>query len=321
MTNNKVGRFFACFLPLLGFLAIQVAVAMAGGMVKGVSLVLKGVTDAKAMEEAMMATDYLLVITIVSQVVTFIVFLIFYIFIFKIRKPESPAKVFSAKSPILIMLLLASAEAIISILLMNAYNVFPKIMEEYAKLIEQSGLADMSVLSTIATLVLAPLGEELAFRGMTLNLAGKFTKKFWVANMIQAAMFGIAHMNIVQGVYAFTIGLIFGYIYKKYNSLYASILAHLTFNFTGTYLVVLFFGTEEEVPLLRMLIVFVVAATVFSLAFIAIKKDRKTFEREPMYMKRIHYREEMPVAYAAAGVPVNAPADNPTDTFNNNGQI
>ena len=139
--------------------------------------------------------------------------------------------------------------------------------------------------------------------------------------MIQAAMFGIAHMNILQGVYAFTIGLIFGYIYKKYNSLYASILAHLTFNFTGTYLVVLFFGTEEEVPLLRMLIVFVVAATVFSLASIAIKKDRKTFEREPMYMKRIHYREEMPVAYATAGVPVNAPTDNPTDTFNNNGQI
>ena len=66
---------------------------------------------------------------------------------------------------------------------------------------------------------------------------------------------------------------------------------------------------------------FVVKATGDS-GGVVVCKDKKTFEREPMYMKRIHFREEMPVAYAAIGVPVNAPVANPTDTFdNNNGQI
>ena len=318
---KKVGEFFACFLPLLGFLAIQVGVAMLGGIVKGVSLAMQGVTSADALEEALLGSDYLMKITIVSQLVCFIIFLIFYRVIFKIKKPEFPAKVFSATSPLLIIVLFVAVEAITSSILIKVSVLIPDLMQQYAEMIEKSGLADMTVLSTIATLVLAPLGEELAFRGMTLNLAGKFTKKFWIANIIQAAMFGIAHMNIVQGTYAFVLGLVLGFIYKKYNSLYATMIAHLAFNFSGTYLVGLLFGTEDDVPIIRWIVVLAAATVICAFAFVAVLRDKKTFEREPMYMKRIHFREEMPAAYAAAGVPVNTTPVNTTDTFNNNGQL
>jgi membrane protease YdiL (CAAX protease family) len=318
---KKVGEFFACFLPLLGFLAIQVGVAMIGTIVKGVSLAMQGVTSADALEEALLGSDYLMKITIVSQLVCFIIFLIFYRVIFKIKKPESPAKVFSATSPLLIIVLFVAVEAITSSILIKVSVLIPDLMQQYAEMIEKSGLADMTVLSTIATLVLAPLGEELAFRGMTLNLAGKFTKKFWIANIIQAAMFGIAHMNIVQGTYAFVLGLVLGFIYKKYNSLYATMIAHLAFNFSGTYLVGLLFGTEDDVPIIRWIVVLAAATVICAFAFVAVLRDKKTFEREPMYMKRIHFRKEMPAAYAAAGVPVNTTPVNTTDTFNNNGQL
>ncbi len=318
---KKVGEFFACFLPLLGFLAIQVGVAMIGGIVKGVSLAMQGVTSQDALEEALLGSDYLMEITIASQLVCFIIFLIFYRVIFKIKKPESPAKVFSATSPLLIIVLFVAVEAITSSILIKVSVLIPDLMQQYAEMIEKSGLADMTVLSTIATLVLAPLGEELAFRGMTLNLAGKFTKKFWIANIIQAAMFGIAHMNIVQGTYAFVLGLVLGFIYKKYNSLYATMIAHLAFNFSGTYLVGLLFGTEDDVPIIRWIVVLAAATVIGAFAFVAVLRDKKTFEREPMYMKRIHFREEMPAAYAAAGVPVNTTPVNTTDTFNNNGQL
>lgn len=318
---KKVGEFFACFLPLLGFLAIQVGVAMIGGIVKGVSLAMQGVTSQDALEEALLGSDYLMEITIASQLVCFIIFLIFYRVIFKIKKPESPAKVFSATSPLLIIILFVAVEAITSSILIKVSVLIPDLMQQYAEMIEKSGLADMTVLSTIATLVLAPLGEELAFRGMTLNLAGKFTKKFWIANIIQAAMFGIAHMNIVQGTYAFVLGLVLGFIYKKYNSLYATMIAHLAFNFSGTYLVGLLFGTEDDVPIIRWIVVLAAATVICAFAFVAVLRDKKTFEREPMYMKRIHFREEMPAAYAAAGVPVNTTPVNTTDTFNNNGQL
>lgn len=318
---KKVGEFFACFLPLLGFLAIQVGVAMIGGIVKGVSLAMQGVTSQDALEEALLGSDYLMEITIASQLVCFIIFLIFYRVIFKIKKPESPAKVFSATSPLLIIVLFVAVEAITSSILIKVSVLIPDLMQQYAEMIEKSGLADMTVLSTIATLVLAPLGEELAFRGMTLNLAGKFTKKFWIANIIQAAMFGIAHMNIVQGTYAFVLGLVLGFIYKKYNSLYATMIAHLAFNFSGTYLVGLLFGTEDDVPIIRWIVVLAAATVICAFAFVAVLRDKKTFEREPMYMKRIHFREEMPAAYATAGVPVNTTPVNTTDTFNNNGQL
>ena len=318
---KKVGEFFACFLPLLGFLAIQVGVAMIGGIVKGVSLAMQGVTSQDALEEALLGSDYLMEITIASQLVCFIIFLIFYRVIFKIKKPESPAKVFSATSPLLIIVLFVAVEAITSSILIKVSVLIPDLMQQYAEMIEKSGLADMTVLSTIATLVLAPLGEELAFRGMTLNLAGKFTKKFWIANIIQAAMFGIAHMNIVQGTYAFVLGLVLGFIYKKYNSLYATMIAHLAFNFSGTYLVGLLFGTEDDVPIIRWIVVLAAATVICAFAFVAVLRDKKTFEREPMYMKRIHFREEMPAAYAAAGVPGNTTPVNTTDTFNNNGQL
>lgn len=318
---KKVGEFFACFLPLLGFLAIQVGVAMLGTIVKTVSLAMQGVTSADALEEALLGSDYLMKITIASQLVCFIIFLIFYRVIFKIKKPESPAKVFSATSPLLIIVLFVAVEAITSSILIKVSVLIPDLMQQYAEMIEKSGLADMTVLSTIATLVLAPLGEELAFRGMTLNLAGKFTKKFWIANIIQAAMFGIAHMNIVQGTYAFVLGLVLGFIYKKYNSLYATMIAHLAFNFSGTYLVGLLFGTEDDVPIIRWIVVLAAATVICAFAFVAVLRDKKTFEREPMYMKRIHFREEMPAAYATAGVPVNTTPVNTTDTFNNNGQL
>ena len=298
---KKFGQLMACFLPLIGFLFIQVVVSIVGSVILTTKIMLtEGVTDPFEVSEMLLQSDVLMSITIASQVICFIVFLIFYITIFKIRKPENPVKVFGPASPFIVIFLFIGLEALISTLLIVMQGVLPDLMQEYAEMIEKSGLADMTVLSTIATLVMAPLGEELAFRGMTLNLAGRFTKKFWIANIIQALMFGIAHMNLVQGTYAFVLGLFLGFLYKKYNSLYATILAHLTFNFAGTYLVGPLFGESEEPEVVRVILIAAVAAVLVAGAIIALIKDKKTSEREPMYMQRIHFRpEKQPVpAYA-----------------------
>ena len=49
-------------------------------------------------------------------------------------------------------------------------------------------------------------------------------------------MFGIIHMNWIQGTYDFCLGLLLGFVNERYNSLYAAILLHALFNFCGTYL-------------------------------------------------------------------------------------
>lgn len=53
---------------------------------------------------------------------------------------------------------------------------------------------------------------------------------FWIANCIQALLFGIYHLNLIQGIYAFVIGLALGYLCQRYHSVIPGMLAHLVFN-------------------------------------------------------------------------------------------
>ena len=77
--------------------------------------------------------------------------------------------------------------------------------------------------------ILSPIFEEIFYRGIILN---KLRMGFGVfgAVMIQALLFGIGHMNLVQSIYAFPIGIILGYVVIWTGSLYSSIILHITIN-------------------------------------------------------------------------------------------
>ena len=53
---------------------------------------------------------------------------------------------------------------------------------------------------------------------------------FWLANIVQALIFAVLHMNITQGVYTFFMGLIFGWVAWRSGKLRYSILLHFTLN-------------------------------------------------------------------------------------------
>ena len=57
---------------------------------------------------------------------------------------------------------------------------------------------------------------------------------FAAANAIQAAGFGLFHMNPVQGAYAFLIGLALGYVARRCGSLLPAMALHAVFNLSGT---------------------------------------------------------------------------------------
>ena len=102
------------------------------------------------------------------------------------------------------------------------------------ELLESAGLSgDIPLLMMIYSVCLAPIGEELVFRGVTLRIARR-TFPFWIANIIQALLFGIFHMNPIQGCYTFILGLILGYICEKGGTIYHVILFHFLFNLWGT---------------------------------------------------------------------------------------
>lgn len=123
--------------------------------------------------------------------------------------------------------------AFISILTF-VYQLLPasEVMERYSELMEKI-MGGSAFLVLLVTVVAAPLTEEIMVRGVIYNDFKKATS-VRVALLIQALVFGLIHGNIVQGTYAFILGLILGSIYHRYKTIWASILLHFSFNLTST---------------------------------------------------------------------------------------
>ena len=80
----------------------------------------------------------------------------------------------------------------------------------------------------VAVGILAPLAEEIVFRGAILRmlLAMMSKKNHWVAIMISAALFGVVHGNVAQFVNALVIGLLLGWMFYRTKSIIPGILLH-----------------------------------------------------------------------------------------------
>ena len=70
--------------------------------------------------------------------------------------------------------------------------------------------------------ILAPITEELLFRGLILRTLKPFSKRF--AIFASALTFGLFHGNLLQGPYAFVVGLVLGYVAVEYNIIWAMVL-------------------------------------------------------------------------------------------------
>ncbi len=122
----------------------------------------------------------------------------------------------------------------ISLLMALISALMPSAMEEYTELVESSGMTQYSPVWVIATLVLPPLVEETIFRGLILQYLRRAGACFIAANLIQAVLFGIFHMNLVQGIYTAIFGFLLGYLAWRYDSLLVPMAMHAIFNFFGT---------------------------------------------------------------------------------------
>ncbi|HEX7117424.1 MAG TPA: CPBP family intramembrane glutamic endopeptidase [Longimicrobiales bacterium] len=86
-----------------------------------------------------------------------------------------------------------------------------------------------SVPALLVLLVIAPLIEELLFRGLILRgLEALFPAT--LAILLSAAMFAAFHGDVSQLLPAFTAGVLFGWLYVKTESLFLPILGHIFWN-------------------------------------------------------------------------------------------
>ena len=136
-----------------------------------------------------------------------------------------------------IVLLGFAVQHVISLLMAAIYAIMPSAMDQYTEMIDSSGISQYSILWAVSTLILPPIVEEIIFRGLILQYLGRAGARFLVANLIQAVLFGVFHMNFVQGVYTALLGFLLGWLAYRYDSILVPMVLHAIFNLFGTVLV------------------------------------------------------------------------------------
>lgn len=84
----------------------------------------------------------------------------------------------------------------------------------------------------LAVGVLAPIAEEMVFRGAMLRRLAEFAgyRRRWTVIALTALLFGLSHGNMAQGMNAFLVGLLLGWMYVRTGSIVPGVVFHLTNN-------------------------------------------------------------------------------------------
>lgn len=254
--KNPVVEALKCFLIVIVFLLIQVAVTLPMMIIKMIELK-PSITETMSYDEVYkLITESIDVVSVsfLSTVISLIVAVIWYKKVYckgygmnefkasckRIIKPDIMGGLFFAALGLFFFT---------SIIVGIIYTISPKAVEDYSKLMDEVGLTDVDWLMIILTVLLAPINEECIMRGIILTrLKRKMAPVF--AIIISAVYFGIFHMNVVQGIYAGILGLFMAYIAYKYRSIIPSIIFHAMFNALNFLIMQLPASITENVMLL-----------------------------------------------------------------------
>ena len=104
--------------------------------------------------------------------------------------------------------------------------------------------------------LLAPLSEELVFRGAILRELLKWKENPWIGIFISAMLFSLVHMNPVQMPHAFLVGILLGWLYYRTDSIIPGVIwhwvnntvAYVMYNLTNPDETLLeYFGSQQRV--------------------------------------------------------------------------
>lgn len=93
-------------------------------------------------------------------------------------------------------------------------------------------LGSVGIALWIAVVIMAPLVEELTFRGFMYTRLKQGMPK-WIAIIVTSLVFGIVHGTIIWAIYTFIFSLCLIYIFERTKSLWGCILFHMSFNLVG----------------------------------------------------------------------------------------
>ena len=190
---------------LVAFVGIQL---MAGALIQLIYILLKG-------QGAVVDATGLILTTALADVTTLVLFLML--------KWAEVSRHWVRTRPwtVLFWCVLASFGAIIpSVYLQEMMPELPNWAEKEFELIMNNRFGYFIVG------LLAPLVEELVFRGAILRALLRWKSNPWIGIVISAVMFSAIHMNPAQMPHAFLIGLLLGWMYYRTDSIVPGVVYH-----------------------------------------------------------------------------------------------
>ncbi|MDR3239484.1 MAG: CPBP family intramembrane metalloprotease [Clostridiales bacterium] len=110
------------------------------------------------------------------------------------------------------------------------FSQITKIFPEYEALMS-SLIGRHLFLELLGVALLAPVVEEIIFRGVILRrLLRRSALPPAAAVVLQALLFSLIHGNVVQGLYAFVLGIVLGLLYVWFESIWAVVAVHVFYN-------------------------------------------------------------------------------------------
>ncbi len=117
-----------------------------------------------------------------------------------------------------------------TLLIQGMHVVMPSVVDGYIELMEQSLGGANLVITLISVAILAPLVEEVMMRGVLFRQLETATVRPVLVVLLSGLIFGIFHLNIVQGVFTTVAGVLFALAFLWTRSLFVPILMHLGSN-------------------------------------------------------------------------------------------
>ena len=95
--------------------------------------------------------------------------------------------------------------------------------------VEQVIYSSDLIIVALRTVILAPLCEELIFRGLMFRRMRE-DAGFLVSAIISSAIFALYHMNVPQGIFAFLYGMLLCLFYEMFGNLWVTMIVHASGN-------------------------------------------------------------------------------------------
>lgn len=240
--EDKRNNFLKCILPSIVILGLQLFITWAAVFflfVKKAHTYTNGGYRAflKEISETVMSSAFNSAAMLVYAIVAAVLFYFWYRHAF-VEKEKTVFHFSNLTTKPLhfgvgIVLLTVGMQYLCVYLMQALAMVFPQWLLTYESMLEGVGLTEeITVPLLLYTVFFGPICEELAFRGLTFKYAKRFCG-FWTANIIQAVLFAGMHMNPMQGIYTFFMGLLFGFLVHKSNSVWMGVILHIAFNGVG----------------------------------------------------------------------------------------